>query len=150
MSRCWFPALALLLAPTVSFAQQTDLEKMLNSIPDVKQAEAPKTEQAAEVEESIDLPTYTAEVRNAILAGWKPNPKWFKKNPNLAAQFLVKINEDGTLKDVKPARLSGNKKFDQAAFDTVWAVGTVRPPTYALVETVGTQGILVTFAAPKE
>ena len=154
MSRFCFPMLALLLAPAVSFAQDSsspagDLEKMLNAIPDVKQAEAPKEEQKAEEEQSMDLPTYTAEVRKAVLAQWKPDPKWFKKDPKLAAQFLVKVGEDGTITDVKPVRLSGYKKFDESAFDVIWATGKVLAPTYSLLGTVGEQGVLVNFMAPK-
>ena len=42
------------------------------------------------------------------------------------------------------------KSADALGFDTVWTVGKVRPPTFALVDTVGTQGILVNFAAPKK
>ena len=150
----------LLLLPTLlwtapALAQEsggsTDLQNLLNNLPTIEQKALPPAEKPAEEEEGMDLYTFTAEVRKAVLSHWAPAPKLIAKNPNLTCQLLVKVNEDGTLGDALVAQSSGNTKFDESAAAAVLATPSVSVPPPSLRGTVA-QGVLVNFvaaAAPK-
>ena len=145
-----FPRLAatalLLLAPT-AWAQDQDLQKLLDNLPTIESKAPPPAETDKPVEEvSIDLPTYTKGVRDAILANWHPKEKLVVKHPSLAAQLLVKVNADGTIKDVVAVKLSDNKKFDKSAVDAVFSTTQVGVPPVSLAGTVES-GVLVNFIA---
>ena len=129
----------------------SDLEKLLNSIPDVQNKPLPPVEKPAEEEEGMDFPAYTRVVREAVLSRWQPSAKVIAKNPRLTCQMLVMINADGTLGDAMMAQSSGDKKFDASAVAAVLATPSVQAPPDSLRGTVA-QGVLVNFvaaAAPK-
>lgn len=126
--------------------QPTDLEKLLNSIPDIETKAPPPVETPKEPEGGLDFPTYTRELREAVLSHWEPNPKLIAKNPRLTCQMLVKVNPDGTLGDALMAQSSGDKKFDASAVAAVLATARIEPPPDSLRGTVS-QGVLVNFVA---
>ena len=148
-------ALVVLLAAPVAFAGDDapkpaasgDLQKLLNSIPDIQTAPTPPpADQKPAEDESMDLPQYTSMVREAIYAHWQPDTKLVAKNPNLGAQLLVKVNEDGSLQAPVAIKLSGNKKFDKSIVDAVFSTPSVKAPGPGMRGTVA-DGIIVTFVA---
>lgn len=146
-----FVLTALLTSAPAAWAQdaggeQTDLQKLLDNLPTIESKAPPPEEKPPEVVESIDLPTYTRGVREAILANWFPKAKIVEKHPSLAVQLLVKINADGTIKDTVAVKLSGNKKFDKSAVDAVFSTPSVAVPPISLQGTVES-GVLVNFVA---
>lgn len=145
-----FPlSLSLLAAPAFADdgAGGDDLQKLLNSIPDIQQAPPPAAEspQAAE-EDGMELPQYTTLVRKAIYANWKNDPKLAEKHPELATQLLVKIDSEGKVTSVAAVKLSGDKKFDKACVGAALATPTVPAPTAALASAAST-GLLINFVA---
>lgn len=147
MSR--YSVLVVLCLSATASAQDDSLQKLLDNIPNIEQPKAAVEEKAAEeAEPEIDLAAYTAMVRQAVLSHWEPNAKTAKKHPEYAAQFLVKIGEDGSITDVRANRLSGNKKFDQGALDAINNTPPLMAPTDSL-RTTAAAGLLVTFVAPQ-
>lgn len=132
--------------PAQDAAQSDDLQKLLNSIPNIETKAPPPAEKPPEEQEGVDLFTYTADVRKAVLSHWAPAAKLIEKNPRLTCQLLVKINEDGTLGDALVSQSSGNKKFDESAAAAVLATPGVMAPPVSLRGTVA-QGVLVNFVA---
>lgn len=146
--------LLLLISATPAFADDSgasgDLQKLLDNLPTVQTKEAPPPEkEKVEEEDAVDLPTYMAEIRNAIFANWTLSPKAAAKDPRLSCQLLVKVNNDGTFGDVVMIQPSGNKKFDKLAGDAVFATPGVTPPPVSLAAAVGA-GVPVTFVAAQK
>lgn len=142
-------ALSLLAAPAYADDGPAgdDLQKLLNSIPDIQQAPVPEAEKpASEEEESMTLPQYITQVRQAIYANWRPDPKLAAKQPNLGAQLLVKVGDKGEVTGVVAVKLSGDKKFDKTCVAAALETKSVPAPPLALV-TPAQNGLLINFVA---
>ena len=140
-------AICSLFASAPVALAQDDLDKMLNAIPDVPNAEEPEEEADAEpeVSEEAVLPAYVKAVRNAVLEQWQPKAKIIKKNPKAKAQFLVKLDINGTRTGVAAVELSKVKAFDQSVLDAI-VVATFPPPPPQILSDVE-RGVVVTITA---
>lgn len=134
----------LLLLASLALADDGDLQKMLENIPDIKSSELPPEPAAPVVDTAMDLTTYSDLVRAAIWANWAPDRKLAAKKPTLAVKLLVKVNTDGSLEPPIAVTLSGNKKFDTAAVDAVYDTPPVLAPPAWLSSTVS-GGVAVEF-----
>ncbi|HCH62578.1 MAG: hypothetical protein CL927_18570 [Deltaproteobacteria bacterium] len=126
---------------------QDDLDKMLNAIPDVPNAEKSEEEAdaAPEVTEEAVLPAYVKAVRQAVLEQWEPKAKIIKKNPKAKAQFLVKIDINGKRTGLAAVELSQVKAFDKSVLDAI-VVTTFPPPPPQILSDVE-RGVVVTISA---
>ena len=127
-------ALASTLMAPVAFAED-DLDKILDDIPEIPNAEkeAPDEAAPAPIEED-SLPAYIKSVRKAVIAEWQPKAKVIKKNPKARAQFLIKLNAEGQMASVSAIDLSGVKAFDQSVLDAIYNTTFPAPPPHILTE----------------
>lgn len=136
---------ALLAAPA-AWAED-DLDKLLDAIPDVPNAEK-------EVEEADDspppeaeaaLPAYVKSVRRSVIDAWEPKAKIIKKNPKAKAQFMIKLDLSGTMTGVSVVNLSGNKAYDQSVLNAIANATFEAPPPHILTDVE--RGVVVTIPA---
>jgi TonB family protein len=141
-----FVAVCALVAAPTAWAED-DLNKLLNDIPDVPNAEKEvKPEEAAPVaEEEAALPAYVKSVRSSVIAAWQPKAKIIKKNPKAKARFLIKIDGNGQMTGVSVVDLSGIKAYDQSVLDAIANATFEAPPAHILTDVE--RGVVVTISA---
>ena len=144
---------SLLLRTAGAQAEEpTDLDKLLQGIPEVKNGPDPGAEaRAAEAErlrqeELGTLPAYIKACRRAVFDQWQPPAKSLKKAPKAKTSFLVSIGDDGSILSVRAGELSGDKKFDQSGLDAISRVDKMPvPPPGISIE--AERGILIELPA---
>ena len=126
---------------------QDSLDKLLNDIPDVPNAENPQEEEEAAPEESLEaeLPAYVKAVRRAVLDQWAPKAKVVKKNPKAKSQFLVKLDIEGQRIGVSAVELSGVKSFDSSVYEAIMTASYPKPPPQILSDVE--RGVVVTITS---
>lgn len=90
----------------------------LDVIDDTNKLPAPKNSNIVNVSNTATVPdfsTYTNNLQDKILSNW--SPKSFRKYRN--AIFSIKVDKDGTLKDIKIQKSSNKKKFDYEIVDAI-------------------------------
>ena len=139
-------ACAAVLLGSIPAAAEDDLGKLLDSIPDVENAQAPPPVEAEKpVEEEDSLPAYIKAVRGAVIASWEPKSKVIKKNPKASAEFLVKLDRDGTMTSVSAVKLSGINAYDQSVLNAIANATFPAPPPHILTEVE--RGVVVKIPA---
>jgi hypothetical protein len=135
----------MVAAPTVR--ADDDLDKLLDGIPDIPNAEQNDEEDAAEqeVEQEASLPAYVKAVRRAVLEQWEPKAKTIKKNPRAKAQFLVNIDINGQRTGLAVVELSDVKAFDQSVYQAIVAASFPPPPPQILSDVE--RGVVVTITS---
>jgi len=148
----WIRAVSPIAVLCLMFAAPTvraddDLDKLLDGIPDVPNAEQSDEEAPAEqeVEQEASLPAYVKAVRRAVLEQWEPKAKTIKKNPKAKAQFLVKIDINGERTGVSVVQLSEVKSFDQSVYQAIVAATYPAPPPQILSDVE--RGVVVTITS---
>jgi|GEM_PF-4245408 len=138
-------ACALFAAP-VAMAED-DLNKLLDDIPEVPNAEKEVEEKdaAPPPEAEAALPAYVKSVRRAVVAEWQPKAKIIKKNPKAKARFLVKIDINGQMTGVSAVDLSGIKAYDQSVLDAIANATFEAPPPHILSDVE--RGVVITIPA---
>lgn len=152
------PSLLLLFALPLSALAGDDeggtngqsIDQLLNSIPEIA---SPKEEQlkkdAAEAArlkaaEDISFTDYAAMCTKAVMENWKPKKGSVKKDPKITARFSVKVEDDGSVGEIGAIALSGDKKFDQSAFNAIQATPKLpRPPPHLAAS--AESGIIIDF-----
>lgn len=152
----WFTPLALLLAlsslsASAAWADEPTssegLNSMLDNVPTIESKPVPTAEEKPE-EVQVDLASYIKDCRAAVLAKWTPGAKLIKKHPQMEAQILIKIGEDGSILSLSPAKLSGNKSFDASAIEALNAASPLPVPHPSLA-LEAERGIVIIFSAAK-
>ena len=135
----------MVAAPTVR--ADDDLDKLLDGIPDIPNAEQAEEEASAEpeIEQEASLPAYVKAVRRAVLDQWEPKAKTIKKNPKAKAQFLVKLDINGQRTGLAAVELSDVKSFDQSVYQAIVAATFPPPPPQILSDVE--RGVVVTVTA---
>lgn len=139
-------AAALSVAPAAM--AEDGLDKLLNDIPDVPNAEKtedPDAEQAPPPEAEAALPAYVKSVRRSVVAAWQPKAKVIKKNPKAKAQFLIKIDLSGQMTGVSAIDLSGNNAYDQSVLNAIANATFEAPPPHILSDVE--RGVVITIPA---
>ena len=119
------------------------IQDLLGSIPEIEDKKAPEGPVKPPPEQSF--PQYSKTVNDALLQAWAPK-KSALKDPKAVAQLTIKLDSNGAITEVRPLKLSGNKKFDQSVLDVMNTLEAVPAPPSSLMGSAS-QGMVVTFPA---
>ncbi len=92
------------------------------------------------------LAQYVAEAREKILPNWAPLPTLVEEHPEYEVIIQVQVLANGTLKNPKVIKKSGDASFDAAAIRAIYKTANLPAPPDNWKESAA-KGILITLAA---
>jgi colicin import membrane protein len=92
------------------------------------------------------LSAYISKSRKALIANWAPLPTILQEHPEYKVVILVIVDADGTMRNPKIIKKSGDASFDKAAIRAVHKTGKLPPPPDGWKESAA-KGIKITLAA---
>ena len=92
------------------------------------------------------LAQYISQARDKIIPNWAPLPTLIESHPEYEVIIEVDVLADGTLKNPKVVKKSGDASFDAAAIRAIYKTVTLPPPPEKWKASAA-QGILITLAA---
>lgn len=92
------------------------------------------------------LAQYVSQAREQIIPNWAPLPTLIESHPEYEVIIEVEVLADGSLKNPKVIKKSGDASFDAAAIRAIYKTGSLPPPPEKWKASAA-QGILITLAA---
>ena len=92
------------------------------------------------------LAQYISQARDKIIPNWAPLPTLVEAHPEYEVIIEVQVLVDGTLKNPKVVKKSGDASFDAAAIRAIYKTVSLPPPPEKWKASAA-QGILITLAA---
>ncbi len=92
------------------------------------------------------LSAYIEASRNTILPNWTPLPSTIAEHPEYEVVLKVQVMEDGTMKNPKIIKKSGDSSFDRAAIMAIHKTIKIPPPPEKWRDSAKS-GIIITLAA---
>lgn len=92
------------------------------------------------------LSAYVEASRNAILPNWTPLPSIIAAHPEYEVVIKVEVLEDGTMRNPKIIKKSGDSSFDRAAIMAIHKTIRIPPPPEKW-KSSAKSGIIITLAA---
>ena len=92
------------------------------------------------------LAQYISQARDKIIPNWAPLPTLVEAHPEYEVIIEVQVLADGTLRNPKVVKKSGDASFDAAAIRAIYKTVSLPPPPEKWKASAA-QGILITLAA---
>ena len=92
------------------------------------------------------LAQYVSEARDKIIPNWAPLPTLIDDNPEFEVIVEVQVLANGTMKNPRVIKKSGDASFDEAAIRAIYKTKSLPPPPEKWKSSAA-KGILITLAA---